>query len=125
VGSPRKLATATQRNHDFRASVEHTIVNGAAQIEETATQLAERQELNFQATEHASLRTIALPRGFPVSAALSHTSMIHLFVKVARKVDEATNFVFVQLTDQEPGIYDKRHSEHSDYARRNKIDLSL
>jgi hypothetical protein len=33
---------------------------------------------------------------------------------MARKVDEAANFVFVQLTEQDPGIYDKRHP---DYAR--------
>jgi hypothetical protein len=46
------------------------LLNGAAQIEETATQLAERQKLNFQVTEHASLLTTALPRGFLVSALL-------------------------------------------------------
>jgi hypothetical protein len=28
---------------------------------------------------------------------------------MARKVDEAANFVLVQLIEQEPGIYDKRH----------------
>jgi hypothetical protein len=38
-----------------------------------------------------------------------------------RKVDEAANFVCVQLIEQEPGIYDKRHP---DYARRDKIDLA-
>jgi hypothetical protein len=32
-------------------------------------------------------------------------SVIHLFLKMAIKVDEAANFVFVQLTEQEPGIY--------------------
>jgi hypothetical protein len=37
------------------------------------------------------------------------------------KVDEATNFVFVQLIEQEPGIYDKCHA---DYTRWNKIDLA-
>jgi hypothetical protein len=31
--------------------------------------------------------------------------MIHLFLKMARKVDEAVNFDFVQLNKQEPGIY--------------------
>jgi hypothetical protein len=40
---------------------------------------------------------------------------------MARKVDEAANFVFVQLIEQEPGIYDKRHP---DYARWDKIDLA-
>jgi hypothetical protein len=45
-------------------------------------------------------------------------SVIHLFVEVARKVEEAANFVFVQLIEQESGIYDKRHP---DYARRDKI----
>jgi hypothetical protein len=39
---------------------------------------------------------------------------------MAQKVDEAANFVFVQLIEHEPGICDKRHS---DYARRGKIDL--
>jgi hypothetical protein len=28
---------------------------------------------------------------------------------MALKVDEAANFVFVQLSEQEPGIYDKCH----------------
>jgi hypothetical protein len=40
---------------------------------------------------------------------------------MARKVEEAANFVFVQLTVQEPAIYDERHA---DYARRDKIDLA-
>jgi hypothetical protein len=31
--------------------------------------------------------------------------VIHLFIKMARKVEEAANFVFVQLIDQEPGIH--------------------
>jgi hypothetical protein len=30
--------------------------------------------------------------------------VIHLFLYVARKVDEAVNFVLVQLTEQVPGI---------------------
>jgi hypothetical protein len=37
------------------------LLNGAAKIEETATQLAGR--LRNQATKHASLLTIELPRG--------------------------------------------------------------
>jgi inosine/xanthosine triphosphate pyrophosphatase family protein len=40
---------------------------------------------------------------------------------MAGKVDEAENFVLVQLIEQEPGIYDKRHP---DYARRDKVDLA-
>jgi hypothetical protein len=49
--------------------------------------------------------------------------VIHLFVKMARKFDEAANFIFVQLIEQEPCIlvYDKRHP---DYARGDKIDLA-
>jgi hypothetical protein len=39
---------------------------------------------------------------------------------MARKVDEAANFVFVRLIEQEPGIYDKCHPE---YARQDKIDF--
>ena len=40
---------------------------------------------------------------------------------MARNFDEATKFVFVQLIEQEPGVYDKRHS---DSAGREKIDLA-
>jgi hypothetical protein len=47
--------------------------------------------------------------------------VIHLF-KRARKVDEADNFAFVQLTEQERAMYDKRHAE---YAKRDKIDLAF
>jgi hypothetical protein len=36
---------------------------------------------------------------------------------MARKVEEAANFVFVQLTEQELGIYGKRHP---DYDRQTK-----
>jgi hypothetical protein len=47
--------------------------------------------------------------------------VVQLFVKIARKVDEAANFVLVQLIQQESGIYDKRHP---DYARRkNRFGL--
>jgi hypothetical protein len=41
---------------------------------------------------------------------------------MTRKVDEDANFVFVQLTEQKPGIYDKCQA---DYARRDKIYLAL
>jgi hypothetical protein len=64
----------------------------------------ETEKLNFQAPEHATLPTVALPCGFLVFAVLLRASVIHLFVKVARKVDEAANFVFVQLIEQEPFI---------------------
>jgi hypothetical protein len=40
---------------------------------------------------------------------------------MARKVGEVANFVFVHLTEQEPGIYDKRHP---DYARQDKTDFA-
>jgi hypothetical protein len=39
---------------------------------------------------------------------------------MARKVDEAANFVFMQLIAQELGIYERRHP---DYDWQNKIDL--
>jgi hypothetical protein len=39
---------------------------------------------------------------------------------MARKVNEAANLVFVQITEQKPGIYDKCHAV---YARRDRIDL--
>jgi hypothetical protein len=41
---------------------------------------------------------------------------------MAQKVDEAADFVFMQLTEQEPGICDKCHA---DYARQDKIYLIL
>jgi hypothetical protein len=37
---------------------------------------------------------------------------------MARKVDEAANFVFVQLIEQEPAIYDKRHAEWERISHR-------
>jgi hypothetical protein len=40
---------------------------------------------------------------------------------MAWKIDEAANFVSVQLIEQECGIYDKCRA---DYARRDKIDLA-
>jgi hypothetical protein len=44
-----------------------------------------------------------------------------IFFTVVRKVDEAANFLFAQLIEQEPGIYDKGYP---DYARQDKIDLA-
>jgi hypothetical protein len=41
---------------------------------------------------------------------------------MTRKIDEAANFVFVKLIEQEAYIYDKRHP---DYARQDKINLTL
>jgi hypothetical protein len=32
---------------------------------------------------------------------------------MTRKVDEAANFVFAQLTEQERGIYDKRDPDYA------------
>jgi hypothetical protein len=40
---------------------------------------------------------------------------------MAQKVEEAANFVFVQLIEQKPGIYDICHA---DYARQDKINLA-
>jgi hypothetical protein len=45
--------------------------------------------------------------------------MIRLFLKMARKFDEAANSVFMQLFQEKLGIYGKRHP---DYARQDKID---
>jgi hypothetical protein len=39
---------------------------------------------------------------------------------MARKVDEAADFVFVQLIEQEPGVYDKCLP---DCARLDRADL--
>jgi hypothetical protein len=58
---------------------------------------------------------------FPcVSSSITRVSDSLVF-KMARKVDEASNLVFVQLIEQEPGIYDK---SHPDYARQDKTDLA-
>jgi hypothetical protein len=101
-----------QRNRNFRELlwdwVEH------AQIEETASQIAEDS-----ATEQASLLTVALPRSVPVSAVL--TNSCDSRASLDCMTVEAANFVFVQLIEQKPGIYDKCHA---DYARRNKIYLA-
>jgi hypothetical protein len=40
---------------------------------------------------------------------------------MAREVDEAANFVLVQLIEKQSGISDKCHPH---YARRNKVDLA-
>jgi hypothetical protein len=40
---------------------------------------------------------------------------------MVRKLDEADNFVFVQLIEQEADIYNKRHP---DFVRQDKIDLA-
>jgi hypothetical protein len=47
--------------------------------------------------------------------------MNNLLLTMARKVDEAVNFVLVQLIEEEPGMYDKRHP---DYARQANVDLA-
>jgi hypothetical protein len=47
--------------------------------------------------------------------------VIHLFLLITRKVYEAANFVFVQLIEQEPGIYDKCPA---DDVRQAKIDVA-
>jgi hypothetical protein len=45
--------------------------------------------------------------------------MIHFFLLMARKVDEAANFVFVELIEQEPSKYEKRHPDND---RQDKIE---
>jgi hypothetical protein len=55
-----------------------------------------------------------------VSAIVERASEIDLLLKMAQNVEEAANFVFVQLIEQAPGIYDKRYP---DYARQDKIYL--
>jgi hypothetical protein len=78
------------------------------------------KKLNSRATEQANLLTDALQLSFLVSAVLKRFSDSFASLKV-RKIDEAANFVFVQLIDQEPGIYDKFHP---DDTRRDKIGLA-
>jgi hypothetical protein len=41
---------------------------------------------------------------------------------MAQKADKAANFVFVQLTEEQPGIYEKHHP---DYARQDKNNYSM
>jgi hypothetical protein len=45
-------------------------------------------------------KIITLPHDFLVSAILWRASVIHLFLKAARKVEEASNSVFIQLIEQ-------------------------
>jgi hypothetical protein len=47
--------------------------------------------------------------------------VIRLFLKMGRKVDEGANFIFVQIIEQEPAIYDKRHADN---ARWDNIGLA-
>jgi hypothetical protein len=98
------------------------LVNGAAQIEETATQLTGRlrNSISRQRSMQSSDNCVA---AWLSSISCSVTRFGDSFVKMARKVNEVANFILVQLIEQERGIYvyDKRHS---DYARRNKIDLA-
>jgi hypothetical protein len=47
--------------------------------------------------------------------------VINLFVKLTGLVDEAANYVFVQLTEQKPTMYNKLHVC---FARRDKIGLA-
>jgi hypothetical protein len=67
--SPRKLVTAISEN------CYQTELIGAAQIEDTATRLQgnsrKTEKLNVQATEQASLLTVAFPRSFLVSTVLT------------------------------------------------------
>jgi hypothetical protein len=46
--------------------------------------------------------------------------VIHLFLLMVQKVDEAANFVFVQLIEQEPGICDKCHAGRTKQIWRGK-----
>jgi hypothetical protein len=43
---------------------------------------------------------------------------------MARKVDEAANFVFMQLIKLEPGIYDKRHPDCAKLTKLNSVAFS-
>jgi hypothetical protein len=60
-----------------------------------------------------------LPRSFLVSAVLM--CFCDSFLLIAQKVDEAANFVFVQLIGQEQGVYVKCHTG---YVGQDKIDLA-
>jgi hypothetical protein len=89
-------------------------LNGAAQIEETATQLGERLRNSTSRQQSKPFSHNCVAAEFPdvrCSLFLHRASVIHLFLKMARKVDEAANLVFVQLIEQELFIYDKRHPD--------------
>jgi hypothetical protein len=47
--------------------------------------------------------------------------VIHLFVKMERKADEASDFGFMHLIEQGPWIYNIRQP---DYAWQDKVDLA-
>jgi hypothetical protein len=74
---------------------------------------------NGNATRKKTEKLTSRQWSMPVSSQLRcflcqlfyNTGQWDLFIKMARKVDEAANFVFVQLIEWEPGIYDKCHSD--------------
>jgi hypothetical protein len=51
---------------------------------------------------------------------MCHISRVIFRFQTARNVEKATNTAFVQLTEQEPGLYDK---SHPDYGRRDRVYL--
>jgi hypothetical protein len=114
-----KLVTATQPQ--ISENCYQTELNWVAQTEEMATRLQRNswksKKLNSQATEKNSFLTDELRHSFLVPAVLP--CFCDSFV--SSDVSKAANFVFVQLTEQKPGICDK---SRSDYARRNKIYLA-
>jgi hypothetical protein len=75
--SAKREHTNETGNRNFRDMLsdwdEHVERNGAAQIEETATQLAGDWEtqLNSQATVQANVLTVALQRSFLISAVVT------------------------------------------------------
>jgi hypothetical protein len=75
------------------------LLNGAAQIEETATQLAER--LRNSTSSKCIMPIFSKVRCRVISQC---PLFYNALLKVARKVDEAANSVFVKLTEQTPPI---------------------
>jgi hypothetical protein len=97
-------------------------LNVAAQIKETATQVAGRLETQFPGNGASQSSHNCVAAWFPsVRCSITRCSD-SLVVKMVRKIDEAANFIFVQLIDRKRTIYDKHHAH---CARRDKMDLAL
>jgi hypothetical protein len=106
--------------------VEHLELNGAAQIEETATNCnATRRRLTKSTTRQLSKPVLSQLRCRVVSYCqlFWRASVIHLFLFIARKVDEAANFVFIQFIDQEPGIVYMTNATQTMLGRTKEIWL--
>jgi len=91
--------------------VENVELVSAVHTEKIATQppyqSRKTKQLHSQETELASLLKSCIVQWLSSSQCV----IFFLVVQMAHKVNEATDFAFVQLTEQQPDLYDKSHPE--------------